>query len=220
MLVHQVLMDSVVVMQVVDRIMEVLVLVDKDLAVLEEEMLVDKDRAASLVEMLVVKDLAASVGEMLVDKDLIVSSVETLAVKDLAVLVVEMLVDKDLAVSLVVMLGDKVPVVLETVLDLESPQLIMVTMVHTKVVIYLLFLANQEQTTQYYLKYQTLRLLVIKDYQDTTLILKLGVKYSIFVLIILNMTSYVQMEQSSINSILYVSGGISLIAQQLKVFMV
>jgi len=199
-----------------DQIMEAAVLVD--LAALEVEILVDKDPAVSLVETLAVKDLAPLVVEMLEDKGLAVSLVETLVVKDLAALVVEIPEVKGLAVSLGVMLVDRVPAVLETVSDQETRQLVMPMMALMKVGIYLLFPVNQEQTIQYYLKYQKLHLLVTRGYQDIMLTLKLDAKYFIYVLITLSMISYVLMERYSINSTLYVFGGISLIAQLPKVF--
>jgi len=201
-----------------DQIMEVLVLMDKDLAVLEVEMLVDKDQAVSLVETLAVKDLAALVVEMQEDKGLAVSLVEMLVVKDLAALVVEMPEVKGLAVSLGVIPVDRVLAVLEIVLDQETCQLVMPMMDLTKVGIYLLFPVNQEQTIQYYLKYQKLHLLVTRNYQDIMLTLKLDAKYFIYVLIILSTISYVLMERYSTNSTSYVFGGISLIVQLPKVF--
>jgi len=157
--------------------------------------------------------------EMLVYKDLAVSLVETAVVKDLALLEVEMLVYKDLVVSLVEMVVVKDLLVLETVLDLETHQLEVTTMVHTKVVTFLLYPENQVPIIQYYQKYQILHLLVTRDYQDTTLIPKPDVKYSIYVLMILNTISCVLMEQYSTNNTLYVSGGTNLIVQLLKVYM-
>jgi len=183
------------------------------------ELLVHKDLTVSLVETVAVKDLAALEVEMLVYKDLAVSLVETAVVKDLAALEVEMLVYKDLAVSLVEMVVVRDLLVLETVLDLESHQLEITTMVLTRVVIFLLYPENPVPTTQYYQRYQILHLLVTKDYQVTTLILKPDVKYSIYVLMILNTTFCVLMEQYSTNNTLYVSGGTSLIVQLLKVYM-
>lgn len=130
-----------------------------------------------------------------------------------------MLVHKDLAVSLAETVVVKDLLVLEMVLDLVTRQLEITTMVLTKAEISLLFPENQVQTTQYYPKYQILHLLVTKDYQDTMLTPKPDVKYSIYVLMILNTISYVLTEQYSINNTLYVSGGINLIVQLLKVYM-
>lgn len=95
----------------------------------------------------------------------------------------------------------------------------MATTVHTKVEIFLPYPVNQELITQYYLKFQILHSLVIRDYRATTLILKLDAKYSIFVLTISNMIFCALTEQYSINNTLYVFGGISLIVRPLKVFM-
>jgi len=128
-------------------------------------------------------------------------------------------VHKDPAVSLVETAVVKDLMVLETVLDLETHRQEITTMVLMKAVIFLLYLENQVQTIQYYPKYQILHLLVTRDYQDTTLTPKQDVKYSIYVLIILNTISYVLMGQYSTNSTLYVFGGISLIVQLLKVYM-
>jgi len=157
--------------------------------------------------------------ELLVHKDLAVSLAETVVVKDLAALEVEILVYKDLAVSLVEMVEVRDLLVLETVLVLETHQLEITTMVLTRVVTFLLYPENQVPTTQYYQRYQLLHLLVTRDYQVITLIPKPDVKYSIYVLMILNTISCVLMEQYSTNNILYVSGGTSLIVQLLKVYM-
>ena len=165
--------------------------------------------------MQVVKDLAVSLVEMRVAKGQVVSLVEVREAKDLAVLEGEMLAVKDLAVSLVEILVVKDQVVL----DQETHHLVMVMMVLMKAVIFLLYLGNQELTIQYYRKYLKLHLLVTKDYQDTTLILKLDVKYFIYVLIILSMILYARMGQYFINNTSYVFGGINLIAQLPKVYM-
>lgn len=212
------------VMQVVlDRIMALLALADKDLVVLEVEMPVDKDQAVSLVETLAVKDLAVLEVEMLVGKDRAVSSAETRVVKDPAVLEVEMPVGKDQAVSLVEARAVKGLAVLEVEMpvdrDLVVLDLVMTMTVLTKEVISQPYPENQVQTIRYYQKFQKHHLLATKSYRDTMQTPKQDAKYSTYVLITLSMISYVPTVPYSINNILYVCGGISLIAQLLKVFM-
>lgn len=193
-------------------------------APLPEVLVEDKDQALFKVvfpevrvlvrfkeEYLEVKDQAHLLEELVEDKDQAPSKVESPEVKDQVVFRELQLEVKDLVVfqelqlevrAQVVFQEDRVQALLE---DKEEVQVMMVV---TMMVIILQFPANLVLTILFIQKYlKLLSVVKISNTQDTTQMLKLDVKYSIFALTIWLTISFALTEQYFTKNISFVFGG-------------
>lgn len=126
---------------------------------------------------------------------------------------------EDSLVEVKVLLVDSQVEQVQAVVQAVKPLLAEMTMMALLMVIILPYQVNQERITQFYLKFRKLASVVMLNSSlDTTLMLKLNVKYSTFVQIIKLTISCVQMARFSINNTLCAYGGISLIVVQHLVY--
>uniref|UniRef100_A0A8D9A195 Uncharacterized protein n=1 Tax=Cacopsylla melanoneura TaxID=428564 RepID=A0A8D9A195_9HEMI len=174
----------------------------------------DKDQVDLVVDNQEDKDQADSEAVRPVDKGHQALEVVKLEVKDQVALEAVRQVDKDQVDSEV----DKV--VGQFSLE-EATTLTTVMMEVIQAVITLLFQVSQTLTTQFMPQFPTQRFLALtNNMTDTTQMLKLGVKCSTFVIEESNMISSVPMAPFSINSTLFVYGGISLNVVLHQAFMI